>query len=334
MLACVLSAGAAAAVDAPPPDHGRRLTDPDLDAALAVDEATGRVLYARNADAPRHPASLTKMMTLYLLFETLRDRAVRLDTAFRVSANAAVQPRSHIRLRAGETISAEMAIQAIAVGSANDAAVTVAEALGGSEAHFAQMMTAKARQLGMAHTVFHNATGLPDDLQQTTATDLAVLARHLIHDFPQYFGYFQMQQMTWRGEDYNTHNSLLANYAGADGIKTGYTDASGYNLVGTAQRGGRRVIAVVMGGLTAEKRDEAMVALLDDSFAVAPVAPAPIVAIVVPRRRALDPPVTFILVEKKPTRSQCTPIALGAAVVDPLSPLLWPLAAIACAVVR
>ncbi len=324
-----MSAGAAAA-DHPPPDHGRRFTDPDLDAALAIDDATGQVLYARNADVPRHPASLTKMMTLYLLFEKLRDHAVRLDTAFAVSANAASQPRSHIRLRAGGTISVDMAIQAIAVGSANDAAVTVAEALGGSEAHFANAMTAKARQLGMAHTVFHNATGLPDDGQLTTAADLAILARHLIHDFPQYFGYFRMQQMTWRGEDYNTHNSLLANYAGADGLKTGYTDASGYNLVGTAQRGGRRVIAVVMGGLTAEKRDEATIALLDDAFAAAPIAPAP-VAIALPRR-PLPPSLQTRPVAR--AAPQCTPMAAGAAAVDPLSPLLWPLAAIACAVIR
>jgi D-alanyl-D-alanine carboxypeptidase len=244
-----------------------RFTDPELDAALVVDAASGKALYARNESVARHPASLAKMMTLYLLFDALKAGSLTPQTLLIVSGNAAVQPRAHLRLRAGSTISVEAAIKAMVVCSANDAAVAVAEALGGSEAHFADRMNAKARALGMAHTVFHNATGLPDDLQITTAADLALLARHLIYDFPQAFAYFRTPSMSWRGVDYNTHNLLIGNYRGADGIKTGYIDSSGYNLVATAMRGNRRIVAVLMGGLTPERRDQAVVALLDNAFA-------------------------------------------------------------------
>jgi len=245
----------------------RRLTDPELDAALVIDAASGRVLYARNEAVARHPASLTKMMTLYLLFEALRAGSLTRQTVLIVSENAASQPRAHLRLRPGSTISVEAAIDAMVVCSANDAAVVVAEALGGSEAHFAEAMNAKARALGMAHTVYRNASGLPDDLQRTTAADLALLARHLIYDFPQEFAYFRTPSMSWRGVDYNTHNFLIGNYPGADGIKTGYIDSSGYSLVASALRGKRRLIAVLMGGITPELRDEAAVALLDNAFA-------------------------------------------------------------------
>ncbi len=150
--------------------------------------------------------------------------------------------------------------------SANDAAVTIAEAIGGTEQHFSELMNAKARALGMTHTFFHNATGLPDDLQQTTAEDLSILARHLVYDYPEYFGYFRTPQITWRGVDYNTHDNLIRDYKGTDGIKTGYIDASGYNLVSTVERDGTRLIGVVMGGITPEKRDEEMVDLLDAQF--------------------------------------------------------------------
>ncbi len=244
-----------------------RLTDPDLDAELVVDAATGKVLYARNDTALRHPASLTKMMTLYLLFENLASQKLALQTALAVSRHAAAQPRSHLRLRAGQSISVDTAIKAIVVCSANDVAVAIAEAIGGSEQHFAELMTARARTLGMAHTFYRNASGLPDDGQITTADDLAILARHLVSDFPQYFPYFATKSMAWRGEDFNTHNMLIGNYPGADGIKTGYIDASGYNLVASVLRGKTRLIAVVMGGVTGERRDEATVDLLDDAFA-------------------------------------------------------------------
>ena len=303
----------------------RMLTDPDLDAALVIDAKSGHVLYARNADAARHPASLTKMMTLYLLFEELRAHRLALDSVLPVSANAAVQPRSHIRLREGMTIPVETAIKAIVVCSANDAAVTVAEAIGGSEGHFAQLMTAKARAFGMTHTFFHNATGLPDDLQQTTAEDLVILARHMVYDFPEYYGYFRLTEMTWRGDVCTTHNSLIQNYAGADGIKTGYIEASGYNLVGTAERGGRRLIAVVMGGLTAEKRDEEITGLLDATFEIAMTEPAPVETKIVAPRSA-----PHVTPARAAPASRDTSIAMfSALLVDPSLPIVWSSAAIA-----
>jgi D-alanyl-D-alanine carboxypeptidase len=244
----------------------RRYTDPDLDAALVIEAGTGKVLYARNDAAPRHPASLTKLMTLYLLFEKLHAHALTSAAMLPVSPYAASQPRAHLRLRAGSAIDVETAIKALVVCSANDVAVVVAEALAGSEQNFVVQMNGKARALGMMHTVYRNASGLPDDLQVTTADDLAILARHLIYDYPQYFSYFSTASMEWRGREINTHDYLIGNYRGADGLKTGYTDASGYNLVSTAMRGHTRLIAVLMGGLSAERRDEAMVDLLDDWF--------------------------------------------------------------------
>jgi D-alanyl-D-alanine carboxypeptidase len=180
-----------------------------------------------------------------------------------------------MRLRAGSTIPVELAIKGIVVCSANDAAVAVAESIGGTEQHFTELMNAKARELGMARTFYHNASGLPDNQQVTTAGDLAILAKHLIYDFPQFFGYFSTRSLSWRGQDFNTHNMLIGNYAGADGLKTGYIDASGYNLVATAMRDKTRLIAVVMGGITAERRDEKTIDLLDDAFAQEKAAAAP-----------------------------------------------------------
>lgn len=263
-VAALLMLGAADAKGVP---HPNRFTDPDLDAALVINANTNTVLYARNAAALRHPASLTKMMTLYLLFERLRLHQIVLTTELPVSPNAAQQPRAHLKLRAGDTISVDMAIKGIVVCSANDAAVAIAETLAGSEQNFAVLMNEKAKQFGMNNTVFRNATGLPDDAQVTTAQDLAILAHHVIYDFPEYFAYFATPHVTWRGEAINTHDMLIGNYKGADGLKTGYLDSSGFDLVSTAQRDGTRLIAVLMGGLTADKRDEAMVDLLDDGFA-------------------------------------------------------------------
>jgi D-alanyl-D-alanine carboxypeptidase len=245
----------------------RLLTDPDLDAALVVEAASGKVIYARNNAAPRHPASLTKLMTLYLLFETLRTHKLTQQTELLVSAHAASQPRAHLRLRAGSTITVETAIKAMIVRSANDVTVAVAEAIGGSEPGFVALMNAKARAFGMNRTFYHNATGLPDDQQITTADDLVILARRLIYDFPQYFSYFSTRLMTWRGNEYDTHDTLIGDYPGADGMKTGYIDDSGYSMVTTALRGKRRLIAVVMGGLTPDRRDKVMIRLLDDAFA-------------------------------------------------------------------
>ena len=243
------------------------LVDPTKDAALVIDGATGKVLYERDADAVRHPASLTKMMTLYLLFEQLKNGQMTLATPLPVSYHAAEQHRTKLYLRPGSTITVESAIRAIVVCSANDVAVTIAEAIGGTESHFAEMMNAKAREFGMTHTYYHNATGLPDDLQVTTASDLAILARHLAYDFPQYFPYFSTETFTWHGETHRSTDHLLGAYQGADGIKTGYTQASGFNLVSSVVRGGAHVIAVVMGGRTAHRRDTAMIRLLDKTFA-------------------------------------------------------------------
>jgi D-alanyl-D-alanine carboxypeptidase len=264
LLAC-LAVGSASAHHRPHP-RLHTLTDPNLDAALVVDAATGRVLYARNDDAVRHPASLTKMMTLYLLFEKLRAHKLAMNTEIPVSLYAASQPRAHLKLRPDETIPVETAIKAVTVCSANDAAVAIAEAVGGSEPVFAEMMNAKARTFGMTHTYYENASGLPDDSQVTTAGDLSILAWHLIYDFPEYFPYFRTASMSWHGRDYYNHDVLIDNYPGVDGIKTGYIDTSGYNVVTTVQRGPTRLIAVVMGGVTPERRDRVMVNLLDAAF--------------------------------------------------------------------
>ncbi|MGH6887716.1 MAG: serine hydrolase [Rhizomicrobium sp.] len=244
-----------------------RLTDPAKDAALIVDGETGKVLYARNADALRHPASLTKMMTLYLLFGQLKSGQMTLATPLTVSAHAASQAPVKLYFRPGTTISVEDAIKAIVVLSANDVAVAIAENIGGSEGHFAEMMTAKARSWGMSHTFYHNASGLPDPLQITTAGDLSILARHLAYDFPQYFHYFSTYSFTYRGVTHYTHDNLIGRYEGADGIKTGYTNASGFNLVSSVVRNGAHIIGVVMGGTTARRRDSEMVQLLDNTFA-------------------------------------------------------------------
>jgi len=242
-------------------------TDPAKDAALVVDGATGKVLYSRNADAERHPASLTKMMTLYLLFDALKKGQVNLSTPLPVSYHAAIQKPTKLSLRVGDTIPVDLAIRAIVVRSANDVAVTIAEGLGGTESHFAEMMTAKARQLGMRSTFYHNASGLPDPLQITTASDLAILARHVAYDFPQYFHYFSLPGFSYRGITYPTHDNLIGRYQGADGIKTGYTGASGFNLVSSVTRGNTHIIGVVMGGVTARRRDMEMMSLLDNTFA-------------------------------------------------------------------
>jgi D-alanyl-D-alanine carboxypeptidase len=244
-----------------------RPTDPKKDAELIIDGRTGATLYARNEDAKRYPASLTKMMTLYLLFEALKEGKVTMDTPFKVSYHASIQKPTKLYLKKGETIPVETAIKAIVVLSANDVAVTIAENLGGTEKNFAKQMTEKAHQLGMMHTHYNNASGLPDRGQITTASDLAVLARHVAYDFPQYFHYFSTVSFTWHGTTHITHNNLIGKYEGADGIKTGFTNASGFNLVSSVVRNGEHVIGVVMGGYTARSRDKEMERLLDQTFA-------------------------------------------------------------------
>jgi len=243
-----------------------RPTDPQKDAALIIDGRTGATLYARNEDAKRYPASLTKMMTLYMVFDALKAGKVTMDTPLKVSAHATMQKPTKLYLKKGETIPLETAIKAIVVLSANDVASTIAENLGGSEPAFAQMMTERAHQLGMKNTRYFNASGLPDARQVTTAEDLAILARHVAYDYPQYFHYFSTVSFTWKGTPHITHNNLIGKYEGADGIKTGYTGASGFNLVSSVVRGGEHVIGVVMGGYTARARDREMIRLLDQTF--------------------------------------------------------------------
>ncbi len=241
-------------------------TDPDKDAALIIDGATGKVLYARNETLERHPASLTKMMTLYLLFEALKQGKVTMQTQMPVSLHAQQQKPTKLSLRHGQTIDVDTAIRAIVIRSANDVAVVIAESLGGTESHFADMMNEKARQLGMKETNYHNASGLPDPLQITTATDLSMLARHLAYDFPQYFPYFGTTGFTYKGVYYPTHDNLIGRYPGADGIKTGYVGASGFNLASSVVRDGVHLIGIVMGGRTALRRDLEMMNLMDREF--------------------------------------------------------------------
>ncbi|MBV9571267.1 MAG: SPOR domain-containing protein [Alphaproteobacteria bacterium] len=249
-------------------------TDPAKDAELVLDGRTGRVLYGRNASAQRHPASLTKMMTLYLLFDALKKGQVTLNSPIYISQHAAWQKPTKLGLPAGDWLPVDMAIRAAVVLSANDIAVAIAEGIGGTESHFAELMTQKAHELGMRNTFYHNASGLPDDRQITTASDLGILARRLAYDFPQYFHYFSLPGFTYRGRVHLGHDNLLGRYAGTDGIKTGYTNASGFNLVSSVVRNGAHVIGVVMGGYTARRRDAEMMRLLDWTFAQISMQPA------------------------------------------------------------
>jgi len=227
-------------------------------AAVVVDGNSGRTLFARNADAQRYPASLTKMMTLYVVFEEMDAGRLKLDSRLSVSANAAKQSPSKLGLRAGSSISVEDAIKGLVTKSANDVAVVVAENIGGSVAGFAGRMNRAARALGMNQTTFRNPHGLPNSGQVTTANDLVRLARGLQDRFPGYYKYFETRSFTYRGARYGNHNRLLGSVKGVDGIKTGYIRASGFNLVTNVRRDGRHIIAVVMGGKTAASRDAHM----------------------------------------------------------------------------
>ena len=256
----------AAGLSIPAPAEAARARPLPRDAALVIDATSGRVLYQRNADEIRYPASLTKMMTLYLLFEGLENGTLILDSQIATSRHAAGQTPTKLNLRVGETIPVRTAIEAVVILSANDVAVVIAEALGGTEDAFAAMMTQKARALGMARTSFANASGLPDSDQTTTAADMALLGRRLAYDFPQYYTYFALHDFTFKGRRYATHDNLLAAFSGTDGIKTGYTRASGFNLVTSAVRGNKHIIGIVMGGTSAAARDREMTRLLTIAF--------------------------------------------------------------------
>jgi D-alanyl-D-alanine carboxypeptidase len=237
-------------------------------ASIVIDASTGDVLHDINADTRNYPASLTKMMTLYLAFEALDKGRLHRKQKLMVSRRAARMPASRLGLRRGTTISVEDAILALVTKSANDAAVVIAEALAGSESKFARRMTRKAAALGMTRTSFRNASGLHNRRQLSTARDMATLAQALIRNFPRYYIYFSTATFRYKGRTYRNHNGLLKTYSGTDGVKTGYTRASGYNLAVSTIRNGRRLIAVVFGGKSAKSRDRHIARLLDKGFAM------------------------------------------------------------------
>ena len=252
--------------------RGRNRADEDSDsdtgwregfASIVVDAKTGKILQETKADLPRHPASLTKIMTLYLLFEQIEAGRIKLDQKITISERAADQAPTKLDLDAGEKIEVEDAIKALITRSANDVACAIAEAVAGDEDTFALVMTRKARALGMKDTVFKNASGLPDKEQVTTARDLALLGRAIQDRFPRLYRFFSMKTFLWRGTQIANHNRLI-NRAGVDGIKTGYTRASGFNLVTSVKLNNRAIVAVVLGGASAGARDERMRDLIDD----------------------------------------------------------------------
>jgi D-alanyl-D-alanine carboxypeptidase len=232
-----------------------------------VDANTGKTMYGVDVDEPRHPASITKVMTLYLLFEQLERGTISLDTDFRVSAHAAAQAPSKLGIRPGGTISVEDAIKAVVTKSANDIAVTIAENVGGSEEDFAERMTRKARQLGMTGTTYRNASGLPNPNQITTARDLVILARAIQERFPKYYRYFQTRSFTYAGQTIGNHNRLIGRVEGVDGIKTGFTNASGFNLMTSARLDGHHVVGVILGGRSTAARDNEMASLIRANLA-------------------------------------------------------------------
>lgn len=238
-------------------------------AYMVIDANTGAVLSSSEADEPRYPASLTKMMTLYMAFELIEKGRLTYTDKITISAQAAAQPPSKLDLDAGDTILVRDAVKALVTKSANDIAVALAEHIGGSEVNFARLMTKKAHEIGMNHTTFKNASGLPNDEQTTTARDMLTLALRLQDDFPSHYKVFATKSFTYAGSTYRSHNTLLYHYNGTDGIKTGYTRASGFNLVTSVKRDGRHLVAAVFGGNTAGSRNAQMRAMLDRAFAKA-----------------------------------------------------------------
>jgi D-alanyl-D-alanine carboxypeptidase len=248
---------------------------PSIAASIVVDMNSGAVLHAQAADTPRYPASLTKMMTLYVLFGYMKAGKIGPTTEFVVTPHAASQSPTKLGLKAGSKISAADAIKALVTLSANDMAATVAENIAGTEESFAKLMTETARRIGMKSTTFRNASGLPNDEQISTARDMAILSARLIQDYPEYYGVFETRTFAYKGRDYRNHNRLLFGYKGTDGIKTGYTRASGFNLAASVKRDDKHLVAVVLGGNTGAGRDAAMRALLDKNFPTASAKKAP-----------------------------------------------------------
>ena len=277
-------------------------------ADIVVDANSGAVLHATNPDARRHPASLTKIMTLYLLFEQLEVGKLKLDSALKVSTEASAQAPTKLGLKPATTLSVEDAIKGMVTRSANDAAVVVAEAIAGNESEFAKVMTRKAHALGMKNTVYKNASGLPDDNQVTTARDQSILGRAIQDRFPRYYKYFSIRSFTFRGQTITNHNRLLGKVDGVDGIKTGYINASGFNLVTSVHRGNRYLVAVVMGGNTGATRDTRMRELINEKIVQASIKrTSPMVAeatpsepVVVAKAEPKPEPMVVVKAESKP----------------------------------
>jgi D-alanyl-D-alanine carboxypeptidase len=263
-LVTVLGAAAPAMANYAPPQ-----------AELVIDANTGRILAQRNPTAARYPASLTKVMTLYILFERLRSGALKRSSELKVSADAASRPPSRVGLTEGDTITVGDAIALLITKSANDVAAVVAENLAGSEPAFARLMSQRARELGMLNTRFRNASGLPDPQQTTTARDMITLGQRILQDFPEYAGEFRRISFTFRGKVYRNHNRLVRTYEGTSGLKTGFIRASGFNVLTSVQRGNKRLIAVVIGGRSSAARDARMRQLLDSAWAKAEARDAP-----------------------------------------------------------
>ncbi|MGE4352251.1 MAG: serine hydrolase [Bdellovibrionales bacterium] len=262
LIICLLFAQSA---EAKSKRHSRKASPPPY-SDIVIDAQTGEILHEQNASSSRYPASLTKMLTLYVVFEAIENRVLRLDSMLPVSGKAAAQPASKLGLRAGDKIRAYDAIMSLVTESANDSAVVLAEALGGSIDGFSNMMMEQARTLGMRQSVFKNPNGLPDNRQKTTARDMAILGHALIYHYPGFYTYFSRDKFTYKGKICRNHNHLMSRYPGMDGIKTGFINASGFNLVASAIQDNRRVIGVIFGGRSAVSRDKAMEKLLDEAF--------------------------------------------------------------------
>ena len=273
-------------------------------AAIVVDANTGKTLFSENADAPRYPASLTKMMTLYLVFEALNSGKLSMSSRVPFSAQAAAEAPTKLGVKAGNSVTVETAIYSLVTRSANNSATALAELIGGSRQNFARMMTAKARRLGMSGTTFQNAHGLPDAAQKTTARDMSVLGIALREHFPQYYKVFSVRSFTYGKTRIANHNRLLGRVAGVDGIKTGYTRASGFNLVSSVSDGDRRIVAVVMGGQSGRSRDARMAELIKKYLPKASTrGGAPLIA------RGGDSPIAALASAILPKRKAPTPEA-------------------------
>jgi len=283
--------------------------------SIIVDANSGATLSANSPDGIRHPASLTKIMTLYLLFERLEAGKMKLDTEMSVSEHASDQAPTKLGLRPGQTIKVEDAIKGLVTRSANDAAVVIAEAIAGSEDDFAKMMTRQARAIGMSHTTYRNASGLPNDEQVTTARDQSTLGRAIQDRFPRYYRYFSTQTFNYHGQSIRNHNHLLGEVEGVDGIKTGYTQASGFNLVTSMHRGNRYLVGVVMGGHSGGSRDAIMRSLLAENLSKASTTRT---AVAITERNAAEP--TTNIVENGPQTRSAPPVQAQAA---PSAPDSW-----------